>query len=123
MLTFYGRARRNCPGPLGLWARRLACELGRPAPSAYVYPTPPSLSGPQPPTPTPTATPTPQAHLALALRRREAYLPSGAATLRLQCSWRGPHFTDWACTDAAQTARRAAARRKRRRAGLIAVGG
>ncbi|KIY92082.1 hypothetical protein MNEG_15881 [Monoraphidium neglectum] len=62
-----------------------------------------------------------QAHLALALRRREAYLPSGAATLRLQCSWGGPHLTDWSCSDAALSARRSAARRKRRRAGLMTV--
>ncbi|KAI8473996.1 MAG: hypothetical protein J3K34DRAFT_518511 [Monoraphidium minutum] len=62
-----------------------------------------------------------QAHLALALRRREAYLPSGAATLRLQCAWGGPHTTDWSCTEAELAARRSPARRKRRRTGLIAV--
>ncbi len=64
----------------------------------------------------------PQAHLALALRRREAYLPSGAATLRLQCDWAGPHTTDFACTARETRAVRDPAVRKRRREGLMKVG-
>jgi hypothetical protein len=30
---------------------------------------------------------TAQVHLAMALRRREAYVSSGAATIKLQCTW------------------------------------
>ncbi|GBF94747.1 hypothetical protein Rsub_07630 [Raphidocelis subcapitata] len=62
-----------------------------------------------------------QAHAAMALRRREAYLPSGAATLRLQCGWAGPSTTDLACSRAALDAARHPAARKRRKAGLLKV--
>jgi hypothetical protein len=80
-----------------------------------------ALPAPSPPYAHSAPTPSTQAHLALALRRREAYLPSGAATLRLQCGWAGPNTTDWACAEVAAT--RAPARRKKRMAGLIKVVG
>ncbi|WIA30388.1 hypothetical protein OEZ86_000474 [Tetradesmus obliquus] len=61
---------------------------------------------------------TAQVHLAMALRRREAYVSSGAATIKLQCSWQGPGVTDLSCSPLAQRLRAERPRQAARKAWL-----
>eukprot|EP00879_Flechtneria_rotunda_P010701 GHRR01011183.1.p1 GENE.GHRR01011183.1~~GHRR01011183.1.p1 ORF type:complete len:1628 (+),score=649.14 GHRR01011183.1:120-5003(+) len=63
--------------------------------------------------------PTGQVHLALALRRREAYVVSRAATVRLQCNWQGPDVMDLSCSDVAHRFRADRSRQAARRAWLV----
>ncbi|KAF6252995.1 hypothetical protein COO60DRAFT_1704042 [Scenedesmus sp. NREL 46B-D3] len=61
---------------------------------------------------------TAQVHLAMALRRREAYVLSGAATIKLQCGWQGPGVTDLSCSPLAQRLRAERPRQAARKAWL-----
>ncbi|KAF8069413.1 SKI3 [Scenedesmus sp. PABB004] len=62
---------------------------------------------------------TARVHVAMALRRREAYVASAAATVKLSCDWQGPGVSDLSCSPLAQRLRAERPRQLARRAALI----